>query len=94
MLVMIGQDTDSIDDYNESTQIVPGGVTNYTSVSESEGTHQKADYGSGPHNRSYLAQTYPGNANAVELQMVDYLTQTGGGQADKSIDKLLDALVS
>jgi len=43
--LIIGQDTGSIDAYAESTHVIPGEVTNYTSVSKLEGIHQTADYG-------------------------------------------------
>jgi hypothetical protein len=93
-LLIIGQDTDSIDDYVESMKIVPGGVTNYTSVRRLEGIHKVANYGSGPHHLDYLAETYPNSVIAVGLYMVSHLKLAGSGAADAQIDLLLDALVS
>jgi hypothetical protein len=94
VLLIIGQDTDSIDDYVASTSIVPGGVTGYTSLNRLEGIYNTADYGSGPHNLSYLAETYPSSAIAVGLHMVDFLPLAASGRADSKIDALLEALAS
>jgi hypothetical protein len=93
-LLIIGQDTDSIDDYAESTKIVPAGVTNYTSLSKMEGIHETANYGSGPHNLDYLAETYLDSTIAVGLSMVDFLHHAGSGFADTEIDQMLDAFAS
>lgn len=93
-LLIIGQDTDSIDDYFAATNSAPGGVTGYTSLSKKEGIHETARYGSGPHNLDYLAETYPNSAIAVGLDMVSFLPQTASGKADEAIDFLLDALAS
>jgi hypothetical protein len=93
-LLIIGQDTDSIDAYVEGMNIVPAGMTNYTSVSKLEGIHETARYGSGPHNLDYLAETYPNSVIAVGLDMVNFLPQAGSGKADANIDAVLDAFMS
>ena len=93
-ILILGQDTDSTDEYVESMGIVPAGVTNYTSISKLEGLHETADYGSGPHNLDYLAQTYPHSVIAVGLSMEDYFPQVVDGSADSRIDRLLDALAA
>lgn len=93
-LLIIGQDTDSIDEYVAGVDVIPAGVTNYTSLSKLEGIHKTANYGSGPHNLDYLAETYPNSVIAVGLDMVGFLPHAGSGFADDSIDALLDAFAS
>jgi hypothetical protein len=93
-LLIIGQDTISVGDYVATTNIVPAGVTNYTSVSKLEGIWETADYGSGPHNLGYLVQTYPQGVIVVGLSMVDFLAQAGSDRADSNIDMMLEALAS
>lgn len=80
-LLIIGQDTASIDAYTADLASLPGGVTNYTSVQQLEGIHKTADYGSGPHNIDYLAETYPDSAISVGLSLVNFLPQIAGGKA-------------
>jgi hypothetical protein len=92
MLLIIGQDTDSIDAYVQAFGQAPGGVTGYTSLSNLEGLTSVAEYGSGPHHLDYLAAAYPESTLAVGLFLVDYLDEISDGKADAKIDELLDIL--
>jgi len=91
-LLIIGQDTQSIDDYVRSVALVPAGAAGYTSLSKLEGLHETADYGSGPHNLDYLSAAYPQSVLVLGLDLVNFLPQVDSGQADPAIDSLLEAL--
>ena len=91
-LLIIGQDTASIDVYVQALDQTPGGVTGYTSLAQLEGLTSVAEYGSGPHHLDYLAETYPASALVVGLYLVDTLPAINNGQADQQITRLLDIL--
>ncbi len=88
VLVIIGQDKGSIDDYVRGTGIVPGGTMVYTSVQEAEGLEAAADHGGGVQHGQYLLDQYPHGVLQVGLWMVDGLQGVVDGKYDNNIDKL------
>lgn len=94
LLLVIGQDTASIDAYTAALGKAPTGVTNYTSIKDLEGIQEARDYGSGPHHLDYLAETYPDSVIAVGLSVVGYTKTTASGDADSKIDTIIDALMA
>ncbi len=93
-LLVIGQDITSITGYNNAFDEVPAGHTGYSSVSNLEGLTSTADYGTGPHNASQLASTYPNSAIAIGLYVVDQLGGINNGSFNGNMGTLIDNLVS
>ncbi|HEY4475262.1 MAG TPA: glycosyl hydrolase [Candidatus Paceibacterota bacterium] len=100
-ILLIGQDTDSIDAYAAGIGIAPGGVTGYTSLNEQEGLTSFADNGAGRNNTSYLAGRYPESVIRESIWIVNQcqniIDNTRWGAVKdytKAMDKLIDTLLS
>lgn len=100
-LLLIGQDTDSIDAYVAGVGIAPGGVTGYTSLNEQEGLTAWADQGGGRNNTSYLANKYPQSTIRESIWIVNQcqniIDNTRWGAVkdyNAAMDKLIDTLLS
>lgn len=94
ILLIVGQDADTFDQYEQTVQEIPGGFTEYTSLQNLEGVQTPTDYGSGKLYLDYLAARYPNSAIALGLYVVDYLNSINQGNADGNIGKLLDYLTA
>ena len=92
-LLLIGQDTDSFDEYVSAVG-QPGGFSEYTSLKNLEGLTRPTDYGSGPHYLVYLAEKYPGGIINLGLYLVNTLEAVSNGVLDDETDKLLDVLTA
>lgn len=88
VLLIVGQDKRSIDDYIASIGIVPGGLMFYTSIQQLEGLYEPIDYGGGLHDGQYLAEKYPVAAMQIGLWMVGVLGRVADGSLDGNINKL------
>lgn len=88
VLLMVGQDKDTINEYVGAVGIVPGGSMVYTSIQQLEGLTSQADHGSGPMHASALVKRYPQAAIQMGLSMVGALEGLPQGAYDGNIDKL------
>jgi len=88
VLLIIGEDRTSINDYVKTIKIVPGGTMIYTSVQYADGLDSAVDYGGGVHDGQYLLNKYPNSVIQIGLWMVGALDGIVMGQYDDSIDKL------
>ena len=89
VLLMVGQDKDTIDDYVKSVKHVPAGVMLYTSIQNMDGLLEEGkDYGSGVAHGQYLLEQYPYSVIQIGLYMVDGLEDTIAGKYDRNIEKL------
>lgn len=70
-LLLIGQDTASIDAYVIDVGITPGGVVGYTSINDQEGIHSRHDNGAGPNYLDYLAGQYPNSTIEEAIWIVN-----------------------
>ena len=93
-LLFIGQDTDSIQDYSDSTGHIPPGVTGYTALSQLSGLNGWGDWGAGPNNLLHLSKAYSNSSISLGLYVVDQLKPIYQGKRDKNIEILIDTLKS
>ena len=91
-LLIIGQDIDSIDNYNRDVGITPGGVTGYTGINDLAGFTAVGDWGAGRNHLSYLADQYPNSAIAIGISFNQQTSQVANGQYNNNIDTLLNTL--
>lgn len=83
-LLIMGQDTISIDAYRLSIGIDPAGVTGYTDLTLL-GLDKPVDNGGGLNHMSYLAEHYPDSVVAQALHLVDDLELINSGQVDQKL---------
>lgn len=89
VLLMIGQDKDTVDEYVESTGHVPAGLMIYTSIQNVDGLFAEApDYGAGISHGQYFLEKYPHSVIQIGLYMVGVLDDVLAGSYDKNIKKL------
>lgn len=88
VLLIIGEDKDSIDAYDLAIKIEPGGTMVYTSIQTGEGLYAPADSGGGTHNGQYLLVKYPNSVIQIGLYMVGALNGILAGKYDHKIHKL------
>jgi hypothetical protein len=88
ILLIIGQDINTIDAYVSSIGILPGGFMAYTSIQEMDGIYSPVDYGAGTQHFQYLTDRYPNAVIQIGLYMVGALEGIIKGLYDKNIDKL------
>lgn len=88
VLVMVGQDKETIDQYVQSTGHVPAGLMIYTSVQEVSGLTEPKDFGANIQYGQYLVDKYPDSVLQIGLYMVGALEDTISGKYDDAIAKL------
>ncbi len=94
-LLIIGQDINSIADYNSAFDKVPAGHSGYTSMNNLEGLSSACtDYGTGVHHAAGLASSYPNSTIAIGLYLVDQLDGINNGSLDNNMNTLIDELVA
>ena len=93
-LLVVGQDTLSINNYVNSTSVVPGGVTGYINIGDLSGLTTNVDNGGGPNNMGELFQNYPESTLAIGVYLVNQLDQINAGQMDDQLDELIRVLAS
>ncbi len=93
-LMVIGQDTISIDDYRNHVGVEPAGVTTYISLSDLGGLTNGVDNGGGPNNAGYLQQQYPNSIHAIAVYLVNQLGGVNSGAYDGQMDQLINTLKS
>lgn len=92
ILLSIGQDVDSINDYVADVGVQPGGVVNYVGIADLDGLFNNADAGAGRNNVAELAATYPDSALIVGVSMNNQLDAVVAGAFNDNIDTLLNTL--
>ena len=91
-LLIIGQDIDSIDNYNQSISIEPGGVTGYINIGDLSGLNSVVDNGAGRNDLSYLVREYPNSTVALGVFLVDQLGDINNGSLDPRLNELVETL--
>ncbi len=93
-LLTIGQDVDSINSYNNSVGITPGGVVGYTGIDTLAGFTSNGDWGAGRNNMAELAVNYPDSVLVLGVAMNGQLGAINNGSLDNNINTLIDTLIS
>jgi hypothetical protein len=88
ILLILGQDVDTIHRYVEGTGLTPGGVMSYTSIQRLDGLDAPADHGAGPVHASELLERYPYAVLQLGLYMVDALDGVAAGEYDVQLERL------
>lgn len=89
VLLIIGQDKDSITGYINSVSTVPAGLMVYTSIQEMDGLSAPAiDRGAGIQDAAYLIKKYPNTVIQLGLYMKGALEGVIAGNYDRNIEKL------
>ncbi len=86
VLMIVGQDTNTIDEYVASNHIVHGGVMLYTSIQNAEGLTSPFSGGGGTQYGDYLVNTYTHSVLQIGLYMVGALDGILAGTYDSNID--------
>lgn len=87
-ILIIGQDTDTFDNYVSDIGVRPAGFMSYISIQQMTGLYEPLDVGSGTLHLQYYIDKYPDMAVQIGLYMVDALEGTIEGRYDKNIEKL------
>jgi len=88
VLMIVGQDRGTIQNYFRNVGIVPGGLTFYTSIQEMSGLHKPFNNGAGVQHGQFIVDTFSNSAVQIGLYMVDALHDVVGGVYDDNIVKL------
>ncbi len=89
ILLIIGQDNKTIDDYISKIKSIPAGFMLYTSIQDMDGLESPSiDHGSGIFNANELNAIYPDSVLQIGLYMVGALKKTINGEFDENIEKL------
>jgi hypothetical protein len=93
ILLLIGQDTETIEQYIKAVGIVPAGFMTYTSIQNLDGLDsESSDYGCGTMFAGRLVSKYPETCLQIGLYEVDALKDICDGNYDANIDKLANWL--
>ncbi len=93
VLLIIGQDNQTIRDYMDSFGKIPAGFMTYTNIHYAEGLCSPAtDYGSGIHHAQELINEYPGTVLQIGVYMVDILKDIYEGGYDEKVVSFADWL--
>ncbi len=88
ILLLVGQDRDTIAHYVSGIRLIPAGTMAYTSLENIEGLESSSDYGSGPEDLNALVKRYPDSVIQIGLYLVGELE----GVLDGSYDDHLKVL--
>jgi Glycosyl hydrolase family 26 len=93
MLLFVGQDNDSVQEYRANISGPPSGVTTYTALRDTpghslNGLTSHVDYGSGSVHATHLLETNPHAALAIGLDIVDTCASIAAGNHDENLNKL------
>ena len=88
VLLIIGEDKISTDDYARTIGIVPGGTMLYTAIQDAQALDMPVDNGGGIQDGKYLLEKYPDSVIQVGLWMVGGLEGVVKGEYDGNIDKI------
>ncbi len=88
ILLIIGQDKETIDTYVKELGHIPAGLMVYTSVQRAEGIYCAFDHGGGAQHLQYEVEKYPHTVIQVGLYMVDVLKETVDGEYDENLKKI------
>jgi hypothetical protein len=93
-LLIVGQDVNSIRDYDLNVGITPGGVTNYINIADLSGLTTDVDNGGGSNNVGRLFQSYPNSVLAIGVYLVNSLGNINSGALDGNLNTLVNTLKS
>jgi Glycosyl hydrolase family 26 len=88
VLLIVGEDKTSTDDYARGIGIIPGGTMVYTAIQDTGSLKTAVDNGGGIQDGQYLLDQYPHSVIQVGLWMVGGLEGTVKGDYDRNIDKI------
>ncbi len=88
VLVIVGQNLNSVDDYVVATGIIPGGVMTYTSIQNLDGLETPHTESGVTQHAQSLVDHYPESVVQIGLYMVNALEKVIGGQYDENIRHL------
>lgn len=91
-IMIVGQDTISIDGYRSSVGVEPAGVTSYIALADLSGLESYVDNGGGPNHASYLQGAYPNSIHAIAVYIKGVQAQAAGGQLDGNMERLANVL--
>jgi hypothetical protein len=91
-LLIVGQDVNSIKDYDLTVGVTPGGVTNYINISDLSGLTTDVDNGGGSNNVGRLFQSYPNSVLQIGVYMVNSLGNINNGSLDGNLNTLVNTL--
>ena len=94
VLLFIGQDRDSINEYVRATGTVPAGFMVYTSIQDLHGLTQPVEYGAGVIHAEALMKRYPQTVLQIGLWMVGAVYDIPQGRYDAQIDRLATWLIN
>ena len=87
-LMIIGQDTISIDHYRDNVPVEPAGVTTYIALSDLSGLTTRVDNGGGPNNAGYLHVNYPNSIHAIAVYIKGVQAQAANGGLQDNMNEL------
>ncbi len=87
VLLFIGQDINNIEEYIQSTGMIPAGFTMYTSIQKMDGIYSPVDYGGGVQYFQHFVEYYPNTIIHIGLWIVDALDEIVKGAYDTNIIK-------
>lgn len=88
VLLVIGQDKQSIEEYIDGVGVVPAGFMIYTSIQEARGLADPADYGAGVNHAQFFVDQYPHAVIQLAIYMVGALQGVVDGHYDDNIDNI------
>lgn len=91
-LLVIGQDTGSIEEYVNDVGPMPAGVMLYANIKDLSGLAFSADFGAGQNDLAHWKSTPKDVAIQIGLNLVDSLGAIGNGNLDANIDKMAELL--
>ena len=94
ILLLVGQDRDTIENYIKALGTVPGGFMVYTSVQKMDGLERAIEYGSGPQHMQHYVDRYPDTVIQIGLYMVKAANGVLEGTYDQNLMHLADWIKS
>jgi len=88
ILLMVGQDKITTDNYVKDVGVIPSGVMVYASIQEVSGLTEAFNNGAGIHHADYLMRKYPNSTLQLGLYMAYALKLVNNGVYDSNIEKL------
>lgn len=88
VLLIVGQDKDSLKSYLKEIKTPPGGFMVYTSIQKLDGLNGPANHGGGIQDAEYFIDRYPNTTIQIGLYMVGALDGIISGKYDNTIRDL------
>nr|WAB55569.1 beta-1,3-xylanase [synthetic construct] len=90
ILLVIGQDLNSVGEYAKGYAPEPAGVTTYTDIATLDGLCNDADWGAGLINAKKYLEEFPNSALVIGLYMVNMVDGVSSGEYDRQIETLAE----